>query len=287
MADSSYIHFNFDTHKLGTDNYVSIYPLVCMHIGSPQCDMKFLTTHIKRIAADPQARWVYMGDGGECVTKLSKGDLYGQLLAPQQQMECLLDTLAPIRSKGLFGIRGNHGNRIYKESGLSFDQNLCARLGIPYMGVKTMANLVVNRSSYDLWFHHGIDSGTSLRTKIAKAEAFNAFVNADALFTAHSHIADAISPGPLYEADNSARRLVTKLRYGYICGCSYDSRTGYADDKGYPPLLPAYLAVAFDGRIIEGRAVRSQEHHIWRSTADYDLKHDYVVKYLESQLDNG
>lgn len=287
MSDSSYIHFEFNTHKLDIPSFISLYPLVCMHIGSPQCDMRFLSEHIKRIKNDPNARWVYMGDGGECVTKLSKGDLYGQILSPQLQMECLLDTLAPIRDKAILGIRGNHGNRIYKESGLSFDQNLCARLGIPYMGVKAMVNLVVNRSSYDLWFHHGIDSGVPLRTKIAKAETFNTFVDADAIFTAHSHIADALTPGVLYQADNSAQKITSKLRYGYICGCSYDSRTGYADDKGYPPLLPAYLAVAFDGRIREGYPVRAQDHHIWRSTAEYELKHDYVLKYLENQKDNG
>ena len=286
MSDG-YIHFEFSTHKLGVESFISIYPLVCMHIGSPQCDMKFLTDHIRRIKSDPNARWVYMGDGGECVTKLSKGDLYGQLLSPQQQMECLLDTLEPIRSKGLFGIRGNHGNRIYKESGLSFDQNLCARLGVPYMGTKALANIVVNRSSYDAWFHHGVDSGVPLRTKVAAAEKFGSFVDADAIFTAHSHVAMVLQPSALYYADNVAQKVGTKIRQQYICGSSYDSRSGYADDKGYNPLMPSYLAVAFDGRINNGYAVKTQETRKWESDGQYALKHDYVVKYLESQKDNG
>jgi hypothetical protein len=287
MSDG-YIHFNFQTRELGWEqSHLTLYPMVCMHIGSPQCDYKFLTQHVQRIKKDPNARWVYMGDGGECVTKLSKGDLYGQLLSPQSQMECLLDVLAPIREKGLFGIRGNHGNRIYKESGLSFDQNLCARLGIPYMGVKALANLVVNRSSYDAYFHHGTDSGIPLRSKIAAAEKFGAFVSTDAIFTAHSHVAMELQASAIYEADNSAQKIHTKLRQQYICGSSYDSRTGYADDKGYTPLLPSYLAVAFDGRIREGYAVKRQEAHRWQSDGSYDLKHDYVVKYLEAQKDNG
>lgn len=95
-----------------------LYPLVCMHVGAPQCDVKFLRQHIQRIKDDPDARWVYMGDGGECVTKLSKGDVYGQLLSPQLQLEALIDLLDPIKDKGLFGIRGNHGHRVYKETGL-------------------------------------------------------------------------------------------------------------------------------------------------------------------------
>jgi hypothetical protein len=282
-----YIHFEFDTKKLKIPSHISIYPLVCMHIGSSQCDMTFIKEHIKRVKEDPNARWVYMGDGGECVTTYSKGDLYGQLLSPQQQMECLLDLFAPIKDKGLFGIRGNHGNRVYKESGLSFDHNLMARLGLPYLGVKAMANLVVNRSSYDCWFHHGVDSGIALRSKIAKAETFNMMVNADAIFTAHSHVAINLQPAVLYEADNNAKKLKTKMRYQYICGSGYDSRTGYADDKGYPPLLPSYLAVAFDGRIREGYAHKAQEANVWRSDGQHDLSHDYVVKYLENQLDAG
>src|SRR5213083_2468773 len=115
----AYINYTFATKKLKMpEPKINLYPLVCLHVGSPQADMKFIREHLKRITEDPHARWVYMGDGGECVTKLSKGDVYGQILSPYQQMEMLDDLLRPIAAKGLFGIRGNHGNRIYKESGL-------------------------------------------------------------------------------------------------------------------------------------------------------------------------
>jgi hypothetical protein len=287
----AYIHFSFDTKKQkgagATKPALRLYPLVCMHVGSPQCDMRFLKAQIARIENDPSGRWVYMGDGGECVTKLSRGDVYGQLLSPQQQMECLLDLLRPIASKGLFGIRGNHGNRIYKESGLSFDHNLCSQLGLPYLGVAAMANIVVNRSSYDLYFHHGIDSGTPVTSKVKRAEDFMRFINADAVFTAHSHVAMELPPAVLLQADNNARRVFTRLRHQYICGSAYDSRTGYAEDRGYPPLLPSYISVEFDGRIIEGRAVKGQKFERYQSDGQHELRHDYILPYLENQPDNG
>jgi hypothetical protein len=283
---SNYIHFSFDTKKLKLpEPLVRLYPLVCMHLGSPQCDYKFLTEHVKRIARDSNARWIYLGDGGECVTTLSKGDLYGQLLSPQLQQEALLDILAPIKEKGLFGVRGNHGHRIYKETGLSFDHTLCQRLGIPYMGVGTFANLVVNRSSYDLYCHHGTDSGISLRAKISAAESFGRFINADAIFTAHSHVAMQLQPTILQACDNVGKKPSTVVRQQYICGCAYDSRTGYAEDKGYPPIIPAYISVAFDGRIREGWPVRSQEFRRYESDGQHALEHPYIQQYLNRRVE--
>jgi len=283
----AYIHFNFQTKDLGDQPELTLYPLACMHLGSPQCDMKFIREHLGRIKEDPGARWVYMGDGGECVTKLSKGDVYGQLLSPQAQMEALIDILQPIRDRGLFGVRGNHGNRIYKETGLSFDQNLCLRLGLPYLGISTFANVVINRSSYDMFFHHGIDSGTPLAAKIKRAEDFGKYINADAIFTAHSHVAIDLQPAALLEVDNVNRKVRTKLRHQYICGSAYDSRTGYAEDRGYPPLLPSYLAVTFSGRINTGRAVMRQTCVKYVADGQYELQHDYILKYLGKQPDAG
>lgn len=279
-----YIHFEFNTHKLKwPQSVLRIYPLVCLHVGASQCDMTFIRAQIKRIQNDPCARWVYMGDGGECVTMMSKGDIWGQLIGPGGQMEILCDLFKPIADKGLFGIRGNHGNRIYKETGLQFDQQFMARVGVPYLGISAGCNIVVNRSSYDLFFHHGIDSGSPLATKIAKAEKFGTFINADAIFTAHSHIAQDLSPSALYEFDNSNQRITTKLRYQYICGTAYDSRSGYAEEKGYSPLLPAWLTVEFDGRIREGYPVREQRSTVVRSPGNYELTHDYLLPYLTAQ----
>lgn len=249
---------------------------MCWHIGAAQSDTQFIREHIKRIKDDPNARWVYMGDGGECVTKLSKGGIYEQLLSPQRQQDVLHELLLPIRDKGLFGIRGNHGNRIDKESGLSFDKTLCVGMGIPYMGVACMANLVVNRSSYDLFFHHGTDSGVALQSKLTKAESFERFIDADAMFTAHSHMACDMQPRALLSCDNNGKKIKTKMRYSYICGSAYDSRTGYAEEKGYPPLLPSHVIVTFDGRIIEGQPVKKQDCRVVRSDGQHELEHEYV-----------
>ena len=240
-----YLKVNIDTKKLkgSKESAVRIYPLVCMHVGAAQCDMKFIRQYVKRLKDDSNGFGVYMGDGGECVTKLSKGDIYKQLCSPQQQMDLLVEeVLGPVKDKLLLGIRGNHGNRIDKETGLGFDKNLCHRLGVPYLGVSCMVNLTVNRSSYDLFFHHGADTGVALQSKLTKHEKFGAFINADALFTAHSHIAMDVPPQALLSCDNHNLRIATKLRHGYICGSGYDSRSGYAEEKAYSLSYPATLS---------------------------------------------
>ena len=272
-----YIHFNF--HKERT---IRIYPLPCLHVGVPQSDVKFIKEHLERIQKDPIARWVYMGDGGDCVTKHSKGGIYEQILSPQQQHDLLVSLLAPIRHQGLFGVRGNHGNRVYKETGLSFDKNLCHRLAIPYLGVSALANIIVGRSSYDLYFNHGTDSGERIQPKVSKAEKFKEFINADALFTAHSHICIELPPAVLLQADNIKQIVRTKLRHQYICGTGYDSRTGYAEDKGYGPLLPAYCSVEFDGRIIRGTAQYGQIFRKWQSDGQHVVNGDYG--YVDGRL---
>lgn len=278
----AYIHFNI------SDSKVRLYPMPCLHIGAPQSDMQFIKEHVERIKDDPDARWVYMGDGGECVTTLSKGDVYGQLVPPQLQIEILLDTLEPIRNKGLFGIRGNHGHRIYKETGLSFDHTLCSRLGLPYMGVGTFADFSLwsQKGSYSFgtYWHHGTDSGTSIRSKIAAAEKFGTFVDADAIFTAHSHVAIELQPSLLRGSDSRTRKETTKIRHQYICGSAYDSRTGYAEDKGYPPLIPSFLSVELRLRRVRRAktdfVTKEQSSQRYESDGQHELKHEYIQDYL-------
>ena len=279
MNSPEYIRFALNTKKLKLkEPVIRIYPLVCMHVGAQQCDMRFIKAQLERIKEDPNARWVYMGDGGECVTRLSKGDVYSQILNPQQQHDVLVELLQPLKDKGLFGIRGNHGHRIFKETGLDFDKNLCHRIGIPYLGVHAFCNLTVNRSSYDLFFHHGLDSGVSMQTKVNKAEQLANYVNADAILTAHSHVALDLPPAVLYEADNNARKVRTRMRHQYICGSAYDSRSGYAADKGYKPLLPSWLIISFDGSVVQGRARYRQSVIKVQSNGSYELKHDYIFR---------
>lgn len=242
-------YFKYET----AGSEVHLYPIVCWHIGAKQSDPGFIAGIVKRIKDDPLARWVYLGDGGECVTKHSKGDIYDQTMSPTDQQNELVRLLAPVKDKGLFGIKGNHGARVYKETGLDFDETLMAKLGLPYLGTAAYWHLVLRKGSehpayFSIFSHHGTDSGVAVASKVSKGQAFDRTFIADAILTAHSHIAIDLPPryyATLADSRRTKNPIQWNATFEYICGCAYDSRTGYAEDKGYPPLLPAHLMITF------------------------------------------
>lgn len=251
------------------ENKVTFYPLVCWHVGAAQADYEFIDEMIYRVKEDPHGKAIYLGDGGECVTKTSKGMIYEQTMSPQEQLNYLRARLAPIKSKLLFGVKGNHGWRTFKDTGLGFDESLMLSLGVPYHGTATFWNLAVNRSTYDIFTHHGLDSGVAIGTKINKAKKFEEIVIADAILSAHSHICAVIPPHTRAYLNNGKSGGIRWLdTTGYICGCAYDSRTGYAEDKGYPPILPAHIAITFHGTINGGTPAKRQSHEIIRADAN-------------------
>lgn len=247
---------------------ITLYPFVCWHIGAPQADLEFINEMIERVKDDPYARAIYMGDGGECVTKSSKGQIYEQTMNPQEQLNYLVHKLQPVKEKLLFGVKGNHGHRTFKDSGLGFDESLCMALSIPYFGTSVFWNLRVNRTSYDIFTHHGLDSGVATGTKIAKAKKFEEIIIADTIMSAHSHVCLAIPPthrAYLHDNRNNETRVSWLSTHGYICGAAYDSRSGYAEDKGYPPLLPAHIAITYSGHYTgRGAPEKEQTYEIFR-----------------------
>lgn len=250
-------------------NKVTVYPFVCWHIGAPQSDEKFIKEMVYRVKEDPIGKWLYMGDAGECVTRYSKGDIFTQTMDLTEQQKYFAELVRPIKDKGLFGVKGNHGNRVFKETGLDFDESLCVRLGIPYMGTACFWQLVLKRGEstshvFDIYTHHGIDSGVSTSAKINKAKALEQIVVADAILSAHSHICCEIPPK--HTALLKSEGIQWMTTHEYICGCAYDSRTGYAETKGYPPILPAHLGVTFwSCHSSTGLHEKRQSCEIWRS----------------------
>jgi hypothetical protein len=256
-------------HEVKTKQ-ATIYPFVCMHVGVEQSDDTFIRQHIKRVLADPNGYAVYMGDAGECTLKNSKGDIYQQQMSPGAQLDYACELLEPLASKDklLWGIKGNHGNRIYKETGLDWDEMLCSRLGIPYCHNSVFMRLVATKIHYDLYFHHGAGGSILTSTKIGKALKFNPLVEADAVFTAHTHICCENPVETIAFLPPSVRKVSWRTKHSYICGCGYDSRTGYAENRGYPPIIAAYLGVTFWGHTNHRKTHTTQKKQtcqIWRS----------------------
>ena len=261
-------YFRYATDK----KELTLYPLVCWHVGAHQSDETFIKETIRRIKDDPTARWIYLGDGGECNIKASKGDIYSQTMPPGEQLNYLKGLLRPVLDKGLFAVNGNHGRRIYKETGLDFDEELALRLHVPYFGVSALAEFVVARSHYHVFAHHGVSSGATISSKVNAAKKLNSLVVADVILSAHSHIGMALDPKHVaYIPDCNGRNkqgIRWRTTYEFICGCGYDSRTGYAETAAYSPILPSHVSVKLRGNAMGRRF--EPEHTIWRAAAERD-----------------
>jgi hypothetical protein len=209
----------------------------------------FIKRLVKRVEKDPLALWVYMGDGGECVTKTSKGNIYEQLMNPGDQLRTFARLVEPIRDKGIIGIRGNHGNRIDLASGIGWDEILCSRIGIPYAGIAAFWGLQLNngnkRTGVSIYMHHGAGGALTPMGKIKAATKPLEIVAADICLTGHTHgCGEVWPPRVIASLDNNQKRIKWTHARAFACGSAYDSRSGYAEEKMYPPIIPEQLCIS-------------------------------------------
>ncbi len=232
------------TFDIGKDR-VNIYPLVCWHVGAKESSRKFIEFVINKIRKDPDARWIYMGDAGECVTKTSKGNIYEQLMSPGDQLREAADLFSQIKDKGLFGIRGNHGNRIDKDAGVGWDEMLCSRIGIPYLGVSAVVSLKMRNKPLTVYTHHGSASAIGPGGKMSAAHKPEAIVEADVAITAHTHACGEAWP-QRHTAflDRHAKGVRWRTMKMFVAGSAYDSRRGYAEEKMYPCITPEHIIIS-------------------------------------------
>jgi hypothetical protein len=247
-------------------NKINIYPIVCWHVGAKQSSIKFIEKVVKEIQEDPYAAVIYMGDAGECVTKFSKGNIYEQTLSPGDQLRVAAELMGPIKDKMLFGIRGNHGNRIDRETGVGWDEMLCARVGIPYLGVSALSNidLFLNRThtaSLVVYTHHGSASAIGPGGKMTAGHKPEQLVEADIALTAHTHACgEAWPPRHIAKVDHRKSRIDYSTMRMFVCGSAYDSRDGYAEEKMYPVLLPQHIVVQVEAKW-DGKAINLNITH--------------------------
>ena len=232
------------------DKIVNLYGLPCWHIGASQSSQKFIDYLIGVILRDPYAFAIYMGDGGECVTKTSKGNIYEQTLSPGDQLRVAAELLKKLGEKLKFGIRGNHGNRIDKDCGLGWDETLCARVGIPYLGVAAFGEVVLKgdgarKNAFSLYVHHGSSGSISPAGKMSATHKPGNLVLCDVALTAHHHgCGEAWPHRMIAEVNPRTSSIEYRAMRMYACGSAYDSRDGYAEEKMYPVITPMAIVVS-------------------------------------------
>lgn len=132
-------------HKLPKDlPYINIYCIGDKHIGSRQCNLKLLESIVEEVKNDELGYVVYCGDMLDMGLKNSKTNVYEQTMMPHEQKECFCHMFAPLASKTLAGVPGNHCDRMSREVGVNPMYDVFCRWGIEDVYRENSAILKVN-----------------------------------------------------------------------------------------------------------------------------------------------
>ena len=230
-------------------HYFTLYPLGDWHLGSQQCNLDFILQIISEIKDNPNAYWVGMGDLMENAIVGSKSDIYTQTMPPREQMDYIVELLRSIKEKGLFAVAGNHEGRTMKVVGIRPEQAIMKELGVPFLGFSVGAVFQLSNcktpNSFNCYFHHSWGGGYMKGSKVNASEKLQQVVRtADAVFTAHTHIASRVQ-STWY--DFGRKKMIEKTTVSYIIGSALSYGDSYAEERGKPPASVEAIKVTFIG----------------------------------------
>lgn len=242
----------------GRDGYMDLWPLGDVHIGHRAADEQAFSRVVARIAADPNAYWVGMGDAIDAVglrdPRFSAGELapwirpvhLKDLIAAQRDR--YLELIDPIRHKCLAVLYGNHERTIHKYNERHVHSEIVSAikpatpwadesLDLGYTGfllLKYKRAGVASRT-VRVWLHHGAGGG---RLKGAKALGLQRIAwSFDCDLAIHGHVHDEViepvnrvgvtTSGKLYNHRTMAFVSGTFMRSWHEDGAAYSEQALY------------------------------------------------------------
>lgn len=114
------------------NDFVAIYPVGNLHIGSPSCDMDRAQTVINKITKNENDYMVGLGDFLDMGLVETEGDVYTQTKNPGQAIISVAEMLRPLARAGktLCLLDGNHEKRLSRIAGISPMKMIAEMLGI-------------------------------------------------------------------------------------------------------------------------------------------------------------
>lgn len=254
----------------GRGSVVRVYALADLHLGNALCDEALLRQTVKRIAEDPLARWVGLGDYAEWINRKDPRHresrlapwLHGKDDLAAAQRAYLLDVLAPIREKCLALVKGNHEDSILHHSETDVYYHLVEAMrngGEPLaLGVQGFLVLNLSRSENSdkrdvvFYLHHGYTGGRFAGAKALALERLPGSYEFDVGLMGHSHVRQVLTKTRLVV--NNGLRVVERRQVCAVCGTFLRSQgepEQYGEMKGYTPTDTGCVVVeieAFCGR---------------------------------------
>lgn len=226
--------------------YLNIYPLGDVHIGSKECDIELFKKWVEMVKNDPNGVAVIVGDMMNMGLKNSKSNIYEELLSPMEQKEVCYELLLPIADKIVAGCPGNHEYRSVREVGTNPMYDVFCRLRIEdrYRENVCFLKLTVgkqgkNPNTYGVVLTHGSSKN--------KDEKWTYSVDGcDCFISGHTHEANHKPMGKI-RMDLTHNKVKT-VGYHNIVVVPFQRYGSYAIRGKYMPNhLGQFQCVTFDG----------------------------------------
>ena len=224
--------------------YVNLYPLADLHIGSKYFKKELLKEHLETIKNDPNGYIILNGDLVNNSTKTSVGDIYEEVLNPEEQIDLLVELFEPLKDKIIGVMTGNHEARTYKQTGISILKNFCYRLNLMkyYSNVANATFLSFGKSkgrdhvkqTFIIYNSHGRGGGKLVGGKANRVhELAKIMPNADVYI--HSHTHTPITFKDSYVLADTRNKGVNFRHRLFVNTNAYEGFGGYGEVLGLPP----------------------------------------------------
>ena len=241
--------------KYRCTDVIHIYPFGDFHGGTQHCYEEGIARQVKKIADDPFAYWIDMGDSCEFITPHDpRWD--GGGIAPwlhqdniaTDEVDWYCDMVSPIANKCLGKLSGNHEDAIRIHNHDNVQKNICDKLNITDLGYATFLRLVFGRGkkglddvhTYTMFATHGAGGAITAGAKIIRLQRLMDSFDAD--IVAHGHTHDILTYTKPYLSLSKKNKVVQRVKVGAMTGCWFRTYTqgvssSYGERKNYPPVM--------------------------------------------------
>ncbi len=232
--------------KKATHGY--LVPIGDLHLGSTAFSQRgrdLLQGYLDWVAARPNAKICLMGDIFDVATRNSPTSPFE---SSSSEYSRAVEIFKPYAKHISFSLRGNHCQRLLNYAGYDPMEQFSAILGIPYMGLSTVARFDVGVESYYGYFHHSTGGGGTLGSALNRAVKLKDIVQGvDFYCIGHNH--QLVTGAQTVYRPNSTGTAIGEYRIQYIdCGSYLDYPESYAEMMMLSPGKLGSPRIRFDGR---------------------------------------
>lgn len=248
-----------------------LYTIGDCHIGNAGCSVEHLAADVDRVASNPNARAVLMGDLADYVGPADRRwdaanitpsarvkDLadWGQYLAGM-----VVKTFKPIAKQIIGALSGNHESTFQARQAQQCHAWTCQELGVKDLGYSCFIDLAFRRACksrsaaspnsrrYRLFCHHGAGAAATAGGKMNRLVSFMSANEADLFLVGHVHERDVKRLETL-AANDTCTELTSRKKLGLFTGTylrtyHVGENAGYGERAGYRPVPLGCSVVEF------------------------------------------